>query len=115
MRWPTSSAAALLLSSLPFSTFLYSAYAAQTTSSSAVENSAIVRTIELDGALTHISTRYTVRALEDNVQDYTFALGEVDGPRTTWIEALIRIKDRDERTVLTLDEGVYDKERYIVH
>ncbi|GJJ07075.1 hypothetical protein Clacol_001274 [Clathrus columnatus] len=109
MRWSTTTAAAALLYSLPFSTFSYFANAAP---SSAIENSAIVRTIELDGALTHISTRYTVRALENNVHEYTFALGERDAERTTWIEALIRSKGSDGTTALSLDEGVYDKESH---
>lgn len=104
MRWVT-------ITPLFYSLFFYLANAAQSTSSK-VENNAIVRTIELDGALTHVTTRYTVRALEDGVRDYTFALGERDGRRTTWAEALLRSKGEDERTALSLEEGVYDRERY---
>jgi oligosaccharyltransferase complex subunit alpha (ribophorin I) len=69
------------------------------------ENTAVVRTIELDGALTHVTTRYSVRALADEVKEYTFALGKEDGDLTTWAEA--RLKG-DEDT-LPLKENGLDK------
>ncbi|KAF8592190.1 oligosaccharyl transferase alpha subunit [Ramaria rubella] len=82
-RWST----ALLLS---FSLTCNSVYAA----SPSFENTAVVRTVELEGALTRVTTRYSIRALEDGASEYIFALGEEDGSLTTWVEA--RVKGGDE-------------------
>jgi dolichyl-diphosphooligosaccharide---protein glycosyltransferase subunit 1 (ribophorin I) len=71
------------------------------------ENTAVVRTVELDGALTHITTRYSARALKDGASEYTFALGEEDGRLTTWIQA--RAKGEGE---LVLKSNGFDSERY---
>ncbi|KAF8524598.1 oligosaccharyl transferase alpha subunit [Hysterangium stoloniferum] len=68
------------------------------------ENTAVVRTIELEEALTHITTRYSVRALQDNVKEYTFALGEKDGALTSWVGASIKGGEP-----LALKENGYDK------
>jgi len=68
------------------------------------ENTAIVRTIELDGALTHITTRFSVHALEDGAKDYVFVLGKEEGEATTWVEA--RMKDSEE--TLPLKENGLD-------
>ena len=70
------------------------------------ENTAIVRTVELEGALTHVTTRYSIRALKDGASEYTFALGEKDGELTTWMEA--RVKGED---ALVLKSSGLDKRR----
>ncbi|KIJ57101.1 hypothetical protein M422DRAFT_773793 [Sphaerobolus stellatus SS14] len=93
--WQRWSAALLALSSL--CTTVHSA-------SPSFENTAVVRTIELDGALTHITTRYSARALVDGVKEYTFSLGKEDGESTTWAEA--RVKDSE--VALPLKENGYD-------
>ena len=72
------------------------------------ENAAVVRTVELDGALTHVTTRYSVRALEDDASKYIFALGEDDGKLTSWIQA--KVKGGDE---LVLESNGLDSERYV--
>ncbi|KAF8476511.1 oligosaccharyl transferase alpha subunit [Gautieria morchelliformis] len=69
------------------------------------ENTAVVRTVELDGALTHITTRYSVRALKDGASEYSFALGEADGKLMTWIQA--KAKDEGE---LVLKSNGFDSE-----
>ena len=72
------------------------------------ENAAVVRTVELDGALTHVTTRYSVRALEDGANKYIFALGEDDGKLTTWIQAKVKGGD-----ALVLESNGLDSERYV--
>lgn len=72
------------------------------------ENTAVVRTVELNGALTHITTRYSVRALVDNIGEYTFALGEEDAGLTSWMQA--KVKGEDEE--LALKPNGHDRHRY---
>jgi oligosaccharyltransferase complex subunit alpha (ribophorin I) len=54
------------------------------------ENTAIVRTVELGGALVHVTTTYAVRATEPGAAVYTIALSERDAARTSWLEARIK-------------------------
>ena len=54
------------------------------------ENTAIVRTVELGGALVHVTTTYAVRALEDDSSIYTIALGEEEQKRTSWVQAKLK-------------------------
>lgn len=55
------------------------------------ENLNIQRTIQLGGALTHVTTIYTIRALgELGPNVYTFALSELDHGRTSLFEVVIK-------------------------
>ncbi|KAI0775924.1 oligosaccharyl transferase alpha subunit [Trametes elegans] len=54
------------------------------------ENTAIVRTVELGGALVHVTTTYAVKALEDGSSIYTLALGEQEHAHTSWLEAKLK-------------------------
>lgn len=54
------------------------------------ENTAIVRTVELGGALVHVTTTYAVRALEDDSSIYTIALGEEEQKKASWIQAKMK-------------------------
>lgn len=54
------------------------------------ENTAIVRTVELGGALVHITTTYAVRALAPDAGTYTFSLSEEDAQRTSFVEARVK-------------------------
>ena len=54
------------------------------------ENTAVVRTVELGGALVHVTTTYAVRALEDDSSIYTIALGEDEQKHTSWLTAKVK-------------------------
>ena len=55
------------------------------------ENVNVQRTIQLGGALTHVTTTYTVRALgELGPNVYTFALSELDQGRTSVFEVKLK-------------------------
>ncbi|CAL1700943.1 unnamed protein product [Somion occarium] len=68
------------------------------------ENTAIVRTVELGGALVHITTTYAVKALEDGSAVYTIALGDDEHEKTSWLEAKIK----GQSAVLPLEKVGYD-------
>jgi dolichyl-diphosphooligosaccharide---protein glycosyltransferase subunit 1 (ribophorin I) len=100
LSWRTWSSALLLFLSISFTTV----YA----NSPSFENTAVVRTVELGGDLTHITARYSVRALNDGVGEYTFALGEEDHDLTSWMQA--KVKGADEE--LQLKPNGHDSKRY---
>lgn len=56
----------------------------------AFENSAVVRSIELGGATTQITTSYTVRSLQNKNEVYVFALSKEDASKTSWMEAKLK-------------------------
>ncbi|KIO31035.1 hypothetical protein M407DRAFT_241952 [Tulasnella calospora MUT 4182] len=56
----------------------------------AFENSAVVRSIELGGATTQITTSYTVRSLQNKNGVYVFALSKDDASKTSWMEAKLK-------------------------
>ncbi|KAI0701804.1 oligosaccharyl transferase alpha subunit [Cytidiella melzeri] len=56
------------------------------------ENTAISRVVDLGGSLVHVTTTYTVRALEDDSSIYTIALGEDEAKKTSWIQAKMKGK-----------------------
>jgi len=56
----------------------------------AFENTAIVRTIELGGSLTHVSTTYAVKALEPGQTVYHITLGKDEREKTSWVEAKVK-------------------------
>lgn len=58
--------------------------------SSSFENTAVVRTVELGGSTTHVTTTYQVRALENDIQQYVFVLSADDAARTSWLEAKVK-------------------------
>lgn len=74
------------------------------------ENTAIVRTVELGGALVHVTTTYAVKALEDGSSIYTLALGEQEHAHTSWLEA--KLKGQSE--VLPLEDFGYHPDRCAV-
>ncbi|KAG9037725.1 dolichyl-diphosphooligosaccharide--protein glycosyltransferase subunit 1 [Tulasnella sp. JGI-2019a] len=54
------------------------------------ENTAIVRSVDLGGATTQVTTTYQVRALKDGSQQYFFTLSAGDAARTSWMEAKLK-------------------------
>jgi oligosaccharyltransferase complex subunit alpha (ribophorin I) len=54
------------------------------------ENTAIVRTIELGGSLTHVTTTYAAKALVGNVQSYTIAIPRLEKERSSFLEVKIK-------------------------
>jgi oligosaccharyltransferase complex subunit alpha (ribophorin I) len=54
------------------------------------ENTAIVRTVELGGSLTYLSTTYAVKALKDDVSTYIVSLSEEEYAVTSWIQAKVK-------------------------
>ena len=73
------------------------------------ENTAIVRTVELGGALVHVTTTYAVKALENGSNKYTIALGGLEHEKTSWLE--VKIKGR--AGVLPLELVGADPTRYV--
>ena len=61
---------------------------------SSYENTAIVRTVELGGAVVHVTTTYAIRALENNQKTYTVALGKADREKTSLVEAKVKGQDK---------------------
>ncbi|KAI0650316.1 oligosaccharyl transferase alpha subunit [Trametes meyenii] len=72
--------------------FLFSVFVLPlcTSAANSFENTAIVRTVELGGALVHVTTTYAVKALEDGSSVYTIALGEQEHAHTSWLEAKLK-------------------------
>jgi len=54
------------------------------------ENTAIVRTVELGGALVHVTTTFAVKALEAGAGVYTVALSDAEKQKTSWLEAKVK-------------------------
>ncbi|KAA1466496.1 oligosaccharyl transferase alpha subunit [Dentipellis sp. KUC8613] len=98
-RWRTIP---LLLVSLLSPSLVYAAHS--------FENTAVVRTVELGGALVHVTTTYAVKSLENGSQDYVVSLSEAEAEKTSWIEA--KIKGQSETLsiqthVLNPQDGVF--------
>lgn len=71
------------------------------------ENTAIVRTVDLGGALVHVTTTYAVRSEKDGSQKYILALSEKEEENTHFMEA--KVKGQSE--VLSVERTGYDAER----
>lgn len=54
------------------------------------ENTAVVRSIDLGGALVYTTTTYNVKALEDGSNVYVFSLTEKEQETTSWMEARVK-------------------------
>lgn len=80
-----------------------------TSAANSFENTAIVRTVELGGALVHVTTTYAVKALEDGSSVYTIALAEQEHAHTSWLEA--KLKGESER--LPLEDFGYHQDRCV--
>lgn len=63
------------------------------------ENTAIVRTVEVGGALVHVTTTYAIKALEDGSSIYTLAIPQDDHQKTSWLE----VKIKGQSAILPLD------------
>ncbi|KAK1921625.1 Ribophorin I, partial [Papiliotrema laurentii] len=59
-------------------------------------NTAIARTVELGGSVTHVTTQYNVKALVDGPGEYHLALGGDGDPEPAWWEVLIAGKPAEE-------------------
>lgn len=73
------------------------------------ENTAIVRTVELGGSSTHVTTAYNIRSLEAGVPAYYFALSDEELSKTGWIEAKIKGRSdllKVQRHSVHMDEQV---------
>ncbi|KIY49189.1 oligosaccharyl transferase alpha subunit [Fistulina hepatica ATCC 64428] len=66
------------------------AFAAPSSAGASFENTAIVRTVELGGAVVHTSTTYAAKALEPQVGVYTVALSREERRKTSWIQAQLK-------------------------
>ncbi|KAG6814173.1 hypothetical protein H0H92_000849 [Tricholoma furcatifolium] len=58
--------------------------------SQSFENTAIVRAVELGGAIVHVTTTYAIKATQPNAKVYTIALGQQEHERTSWFD--VRVK-----------------------
>lgn len=73
------------------------------------ENVNVQRNIQLGGALTHVTTTYTVRALgELGPNVYTFALSELDQGRTSLFEVKLKGATKNDPLQVT-DHGFHPK------
>lgn len=88
--------------------FLLSSLAATLTlAEHSFENTAIVRTVELGGALVHVTTTYAVRAEEDGSKQYLIALSEHEQEKTNFLE----VKIKGQSAVLPVESHGYSPER----
>lgn len=97
-RWGTS-----------FSFALLSILVAVVSAEHTFENTAVVRTVELGGALVHVTTTYAIKALEDGSSIYTIALSEDEQKKTSWIQA----KLKGESVPLQLENFGLNRNRYV--
>lgn len=74
-----------------------------------VENTAIVRTVELGGSVVHVTTTYAIRSLEDGLRSYTIALGRHDKTKTSWLEATVK----GQKTPLPIEERHLHGDKYV--
>lgn len=74
------------------------------------ENTAIVRTVELGGALAHVTTTYAVKALDDDSSIYTIAVSENEHQKTSWIQA----KMKGQTVPLKLEHFGLNTNTYVV-
>lgn len=77
--------------------------------SQAFENTAIVRTVDLGGALVHVTTTFAVKALQANQKVYTIALGVEEVGKTSWLE----VKLKGQADSLTIEEHPFDSNRCV--
>lgn len=70
-------------------------------------NTAVVRTIDLGGSTTHVTTSYQFKSLKPNSKKYYFALSSQDEQRTTWMEA--KFKGASESLKVEKAEGASQK------
>ena len=76
--------------------------------SSPFENAAIVRSVILGGSTVFVTTTYTVKALESDVQLYQIAFGPDEKRKTSWLEATVKgTLDVLPLTDLGLDSSMY--------
>ena len=74
------------------------------------ENVNVQRTIQLGGALTHVTTTYTVRALgELGPNVYTLALSELDQGRTSLFE--VNLKGATNKDLLQVTNHGFNPKR----
>ncbi|TFK43538.1 oligosaccharyl transferase alpha subunit [Crucibulum laeve] len=92
-------------SSLPF--FLLLSVVSTLASSPSFENTAVVRTVELGGAVVHVTTTYAIKALEDGSNVYTIAFSPDERKKTSWLEAKIK----GQQNALPIEERLFDAER----
>ncbi|KAG6919438.1 hypothetical protein DXG01_006321 [Tephrocybe rancida] len=58
--------------------------------SQSFENTAVVRAVELGGAVVHVTTTYAIKATKPGAKVYTIALGLEEKERTSWLD--VRVK-----------------------
>lgn len=87
---------------------IFSVYAISAYASAVFENTAILRTAELGGSIVHVTTAYTVKALEASQTTYRIALGAEEKAKTSWIEG--KVKGQNQQ--LTLKEHAFDLNKY---
>ena len=103
--WTRSLNPTMTLKSWTFLLFVTSVLA----SSSPFENTAIVRTADLGGSVVHVTTTFSIKALENGQQTYTIALSRDEMAKTSWIES----KLKGNRNPLTIKERVADPHEYV--
>lgn len=74
------------------------------------ENTAIVRTVELGGAVVHVTTTYAIKSLEDSSTIYTVALGQEERKKTSYIEA----KVKGQLQALPIKEHAFDGNKFVL-
>lgn len=73
-------------------------------------NTAVVRTVDLGGATTQVTTTFTAKALVDGATEYLLALGKEDDARLGWLE----VREKKGKTTgddLSWSKGDYDELR----
>lgn len=77
--------------------------------SQSFENTAIVRTVDLGGAVVHVTTTYAIKATQPGSKVYTIALGAEEKEKTSWLE----VKVKGQQQNLLVSEQPFDASRYV--
>ncbi|KAG5652427.1 hypothetical protein H0H81_005023 [Sphagnurus paluster] len=59
------------------------------------ENTAIVRTVELGGAVVHVTTTYAIKATQPGAKVYTIAVGLEEKEKTSWLQVKVKGQQRE--------------------
>jgi oligosaccharyltransferase complex subunit alpha (ribophorin I) len=86
-----------------FSFLFLSLIASSLASPQSFENTAVVRSVELGGAVVHVTTTYAIKAIEAGAKVYTIALGLEEKEKTSWFE----VKVKGQHTPLSISEHPY--------
>jgi oligosaccharyltransferase complex subunit alpha (ribophorin I) len=73
------------------------------------QNTNVVRTVELGGSLVHVTTTFSVKALQSGSKLYTIALPLEEKRKTSWLQA----KLKGQQQLLNVTDLGFESDRYL--